>query len=68
MANQSFSLASSKPVTYLKEVKTELEKVDWPTREQTIRLTAIVIAVSVFAALFLGFADFLFTKLMETII
>ena len=49
----------SKIVEYLKETKTELKHVIWPTRAQTIAFTLIVIALSILVAYFLGFFDFL---------
>lgn len=33
-------------VRYLREVWSEIQKVTWPTRSQTIKLTIIVLAVS----------------------
>ncbi len=51
-------------VTFLKEVKVELKKVNWPTRKQTIKYTLIVIGVSLAVAVFLGGLDFLFTWLV----
>lgn len=53
------------PVTFFKEVATELKKVEWPKRNELIKLTAVVIGVSVIAGVYLGGLDFLFTKLME---
>jgi len=50
---------------FLKEVKSELSKVTWLTRQQTLRLTGIVIAVSVVVAVFISILDFSFTKMME---
>lgn len=50
------------PVTFLKEVKEELEKVAWPSREQTIRYTVLVIAVAVAVGLFLGGLDYILTS------
>ncbi|PJE68980.1 preprotein translocase subunit SecE [Candidatus Shapirobacteria bacterium CG10_big_fil_rev_8_21_14_0_10_38_14] len=58
----------AKPLVFLKEVKAEMRKVDWPNRQTAIRLTAIVVGVSVVVAIFIGSLDFLFTKLMEIII
>jgi preprotein translocase subunit SecE len=47
------------PVTkYLIEAKIELKKVAWPTRQETINYTLIVVGVSLGIALFLGAADF----------
>ncbi|MEK7501070.1 MAG: preprotein translocase subunit SecE [Patescibacteria group bacterium] len=51
----------NKLVSYLKEVRLELAKVNWPTREQTIRYTAVVILVSLGVAVFLGGLDFAFS-------
>jgi len=53
-----------KLITYLKEVKIELKKVNWPTRKQATKYTLIVIGVSIATAIFLGGVDFLFTWLL----
>ena len=55
----------NKLITYLKEVKLEIRKVNWPTREQTIRYTLIVLGISATVAIFLGGLDFLFTQLLD---
>ena len=46
------------------EVIAELRRVTWPTREETVRLTIIVIAVSVAIGAFLGLVDIGFSRLM----
>jgi preprotein translocase subunit SecE len=56
------------PVGFLKEVRDELKKVVWPTRDEIIRLTGVVILVSVIVGLFLGATDFILTKLIGLII
>lgn len=56
------------PTTFLKEVKTELSKVVWPTRDQTIKLTLLVIAISVFVGLFIGGLDIIFIKIVDTLL
>ena len=48
-------------IAFFKEVKEELEKVAWPTREQTIRYTILVILVAVAVGAFLGGLDYLLT-------
>jgi preprotein translocase SecE subunit len=40
---------------YLDEVRTEMRKVTWPEREEVIRLSSIVLAVTLASALILGF-------------
>ena len=51
----------TKLITYFKEVKVEVKKVNWPTRQETLRYTLIVIGISVGVAMFLGGIDFIFT-------
>lgn len=50
-------------VRYFKETRAELRKVTWPSRQETIRLTAIVLAVTIAMAVFLGLVDYAFTRL-----
>jgi preprotein translocase subunit SecE len=57
-----------KPFIFLKETQRELKKASWPSREQTIRLTVIVVFVSLVVAVFIGLLDFSFTKITELII
>ncbi|XWX03778.1 preprotein translocase subunit SecE [Aggregatilineales bacterium SYSU G02658] len=47
---------------YFSDVRSELEKVSWPTREDAIRLTRIVLIVLVIAAIVMGFINFLFER------
>lgn len=46
---------------YLKESVAELRKVSWPTRQEAMRSTGIVIAFTASVAVFLGVVDYLFT-------
>jgi preprotein translocase subunit SecE len=55
----------NKIVTFLKEVRLEMKKVNWPTRQETVRKTLIVIGISVAVAVFLGGLDFIFTTLLN---
>ena len=57
-----------KLASFLQESKQELSRVNWPTREETIRLTAVVIFLSLLVAAFLGALDFMFTYLLELIL
>lgn len=50
-------------LTFFKEVQAELSKVVWPTREQTIRYSILVIVVAVTVGLFLGALDYGLTLL-----
>jgi preprotein translocase SecE subunit len=41
-----------------------MKHVNWPTRQQTIRFTLLVIAVSLATAALLGVSDFVFSRLL----
>ncbi len=55
----------NKLIQYLKEVRLELGKVNWPSREQTTRYTVLVIAVSLAVAVFLGGLDYVFSWVLN---
>jgi preprotein translocase subunit SecE len=55
-------------VKYFKEVREELVKVTWPSREQTLNKTALVIIASVVVGVYIGALDFVFTLLAQTIL
>lgn len=55
-------------VTFLKEARVELKRVTWPTRRDTIRYTAAVIAMSLAVAAFLGGLDTLFQFILNTFV
>lgn len=52
---------------FIGETISELRKVVWPTRQEAIRLTLIVIAVTVAAGLILGAVDYGFTELVSKV-
>lgn len=58
----------SRIISYIKESKSELEKVSWPSRKEALRHTGIVIAISAAVAVFLGAIDYLLTTGVEKII
>lgn len=50
------------------ESRQELRHVNWPTRKEAIRLTMIVIGISLGLAVFLGAFDYLFSYIIKTFI
>jgi preprotein translocase subunit SecE len=52
---------------YLRDSRIELKKVTWPSREQTVNLTIVVLVVCIAIALFLGGLDYLFASLVKWI-
>jgi preprotein translocase subunit SecE len=51
-------------VRTFREVRAEMKKVIWPTREETVRLTTVVVAISVVVSAILFAADSLFQWLL----
>lgn len=58
----------SKIITFLKEVRLEIKKVNWPTKQTTLRYTLIVIGVSLGLAALLGVMDTAFSFLLRKFI
>jgi preprotein translocase subunit SecE len=58
----------TKIINFLKEVKEEMGKVNWPTKREVLKNTLIVIGISVVIAAFLGGLDFLFTNLLNKLV
>lgn len=56
------------PAKFFSEVKAELTKVTWPGKNQVIRLTAIVVVISIAVGIFIGGLDLGFTKIVEFIL
>ena len=56
------------PITFLKQAYEELQVVIWPTRKEVIRLTIVVIGISLAVGIYIGGLDFVFTKLLQYII
>jgi len=53
---------------FFTEAKDEVNKIVWPSREQTIRYTVLVIIVTVAVGLFLGGFDYLLTLLTAQVV
>jgi preprotein translocase subunit SecE len=55
-------------VRFLRETRSELKKVVWPTRREALNMTAIVLAVTLLMAAGLGVIDWLFTRLFALVV
>jgi len=53
---------------FLREVRTEISKVTWPTRDELLSSTFIVIAFSVAFSLFVGAFDLLFSFIIRQVL
>jgi|WetSurMetagenome_2_1015567.scaffolds.fasta_scaffold561503_2 preprotein translocase subunit SecE len=53
---------------FLRQTKVELDLVKWPNRQETMKLTGLVISISLITGLYLGALDALFTNLFANLI
>jgi len=53
---------------YIKEVRAEMKHVSWPTRNQAVVYTIVVVAVSIVTAAYLGLWDYAFGTVIRHII
>jgi len=63
MANPISSL-----INYLRSARAELQKVTWPSRQDTLRYSLLVVAVSLIMAAFFAAIDFGLGKLTTTLL
>ena len=57
-----------KALAFLGDVKRELHKVQWPTKDQTMRYTLLVVAISIAMAAYLGLLDYVFAAILRTVL
>ena len=55
-------------MTYINEALEELRHVRWPTRQQAVRFSGVVIVFTAFCAVFFGIMDIGLTEIMETVL
>lgn len=62
------SMTDNPVVRYLRETRAELSKVSWPSRQDALNLTGIVLLTVLVSSLVLGSFDYLFAELFSFII
>ncbi len=55
-------------INYVRATGAELKQVNWPTQNQAMLYTALVIAISIIVSLFVGAFDYAFLQLMTALI
>ena len=53
---------------YFREVRAEIAKVTWPSRQEVLRLSAIVVVVLFAMSAFMAIIDWAFSRVMQAII
>jgi preprotein translocase subunit SecE len=55
----------AKPINFLREVRAELGKVAWSTRQELMSSTLVVIVVTAILGVFIGVLDIFLSKLLS---
>ncbi len=53
---------------FFREAASELKKVSWPTRQEAIRLTFIIIAATLISGVAIGLLDYLLAQTLSVIV
>ncbi|MBE0568546.1 MAG: preprotein translocase subunit SecE [Deltaproteobacteria bacterium] len=53
---------------FLQEFKTEMKKVSWPARKETLSSTGVVIVIVMIIVAFLGLVDFALGKIVQSVL
>jgi preprotein translocase subunit SecE len=61
-------MARTSPFEFLQQVRTEVSKVTWPTRRETVITTIMVISMSIAAALFFLAADWVLSNIVTLVL
>ncbi len=61
-------MARTNPFEFIQQVRTEVAKVTWPTRRETVITAAMVLLMSIAAALFFLAADWVLSTIVTFIL
>jgi len=55
-------------IKYFRDTASELKQVTWPTQKQAGLYTALVVAISILVAMFVGAFDYIFSEAIQAIV
>ena len=53
---------------FFREVKVELQKVTFPTRQETVGSTLVVVVLTVIVSIYLGLSDWLLARIVQMLL
>jgi preprotein translocase subunit SecE len=68
LARRSLGLRNHGITNYLRELRSEIRKVIWPSRREWTSLTIVVLAISATVGAFLGLVDFIFQEFFRFVL
>lgn len=57
----------SRPINFINDVKQELNKVAWSSRQELVGSTFVVIAITAITTVFVGIIDLLLSKILSLV-
>jgi len=58
-------MATTNPLQFMQQVRSEVSKVVWPSRRELLTTTAMVFAMAMITAVFFFFVDFLIRQALQ---
>ncbi len=58
----------AKARNFIDDVKSELKKVTWPSRKETISTAWVVVVIILLISIYLGICDFILAKILKAVI
>lgn len=55
-------------IKYISDTSAEMRQVSWPTQNQAMLYTALVIGISIVVSMFVGAFDYVFSQGMSTLV
>ena len=63
-----FKIYFEQAIQFFREVKVELQKVTFPTRQDTVGSTIVVLVLTVIMAVYLGFSDWALARIVRALL
>lgn len=57
-----------RPLDFLRSVKLELNQVKWPSHQEALKMTVLVIVTSAAVAIYAGGLDYVFTAALQSVL
>ncbi len=65
---EKIKLYFQQAIQFFREVKVELQKVTFPTRQETVGSTIVVVVLTVIIAVYLGFSDWALSRIVRALL
>jgi len=54
--------------SFIGDLRQEFKRINWPSRNETLRMSAVVLVISIIVAIFLGALDYVFVTILERLV